>query len=49
MANTIKFKLDCAKLLANNSREVILKIVPEIVPEEEKAQIIRWETHTKTF
>ena len=49
MGNTIKFKLDCARLLANNPRKEILKIVPEIVPEEEKAQIIKWETHTKTF
>lgn len=41
----IKFKLDCARLLANNPRKVLLKVVSE----DEKAQIIKWETHIKTF
>lgn len=42
---TIKFKLDCERLLSQNNRNTLLRIVTA----EEKAEIIHYETHTRTY
>ena len=37
----IRYKLDVATLLKHNSRETLLEIIPN--------ELIKWETHEKTF